>query len=525
VTIVASGAQPEVLAASETDRPRLEAVLRGLEPADTPDALAPAVDLALGLLRGSPGEAEAGDAALYVFTDRDAASLGLGAQDGAIRVETVGSPKDNAGITALSVHRDIFSAKQQVSAYVTVENFSDRPFSGTLRARLSDREIASLKAPIPAGGAATLKVGEPLPEGAVEIVLEPEDTLAADNRAWAILPGAGTVRIALFTRDDVFAAELREIASAIPHVKLEVYRPEEYGRLDPAGCAAAVFHRCEPEVEPQTNILLVCPPVESRIVHVTGDWVQGAGFLDWDEGHPVGRNLRGLQNVRLSGSRRMETPPWAKEAVVAATTAGDIPLLLCGAYRGRRTAVMGFDIAEVRLSRGENLPALILLLNTLRWLVADERPGIRTGETYEALLPAAGSGKEEARCTVIDPRGREFAERLKPGDPLVFAETDYAGRYLVSGGLARAAFVANLCDRSESDLRRPPQGEDLLSPEKVPAAATLPEAPPPDRTALLLALAFAVLLLEWAAWGMRRRRRGTPAPGRTGEKETVDHET
>lgn len=513
VTLIAAGARAEILASSEGDRQRIEALLRALAPADTPDSMAPAIQLALGLPGGSGG-AKRGEAELHIYTDRSSESLGLGRHPppANVRVECVGSAKANAGITSVSIYRNLFSSPPGVSAYVTVENLSGNELNGALRAAAKGREIASLPVKLPPGGSLTTQVGEKLPQGVVEIALDPMDALAVDNKAYLLLPGLKTVRIALFTRDMKCAEQFQRLAAAVPHLALEALNPDAYAAADMTPYKAAIFHRCEPEKEPGTNLLMICPPAKSRIVDVAAEWVPGVSFLNWDENHPVGENLRGLQGVPLGGARVIRTPSWARPVVISATNAGDIPLVACGDYGGRRAVVMSFDLSEIDLGRESSLPALILLLNAVKWLSADDRGQIKTGEPYETLVPEAarsarGKSADAAAGSyaVIDPKGGEERMSVKAGGPLVFSGTDYAGRYLVAGNAAEKTFVANLCSRLESDLRADEPGEDRVAVADVVAVGSSRHTHP-DRSALFFSLAALILLLEWLLWSMGTRR-------------------
>jgi hypothetical protein len=524
VTLVAAGARPAVLAAGEADGGRFETMLRGLEPADTPDGMAPALGMGMALLREgekrrrAPG-GTAEETYLYAFTDRSAESLGFGKETagGAIRIERVGTPKGNAAITSLSVYTDLFSPRQTASAYVTVENLSSARYSGTLRALSGGREIASQPVALAPGAALTTAVGEALPEGLVEIALDPPDALRVDNRAWAMLTGRRTERIALFTRDPACVRAFKDLAAAIPHVELTALSPDRLPSTDMAPYHTAVFHRCEPEQPPASNLLLICPPVKSALAPVRGEWATDIEFLNWDESHPLGENLRGLNDVPLSGARVLSLPPWARPVVISATKGGDIPLVLCGRARGRKVVVMGYDAAEIDYRKAGSLPALVLLLNSLKWLGTDERAQVKTGEPYEALLPEASGPAGSAKSfTVIDPHGKETAVSAAPGEPLVFAGTDYAGRYLLSGGEVSRSFAANLCSRAESDLRGDGEMGDRVTVEEV-VSVSVPPPPPPDRSAGFLLAAAALMLADWLLFSMRRRAASSPTPVDEGE--------
>lgn len=509
VTLITAGVRPEVRASATMDHARVEALIGGLGPSDVPDRMAPALQIALGLVReGERAKRKnplAGDALLHVFTDRTAESLGVGnlARGSPVELERVGSPKANAALTSIAVYKDLFSPQQQVSAYVTVENLSAKPFAGLLKGAVQGKTVAARSVTLEPGAALTTKVGEQFPEGVLEIALEPPDALPLDNRGYALLAGRKTVRIVLFTREPRCAAQFREIASAIPHLTLDVLSPDAYGSTDMASYQAAIFHGCEPMVEPVTNMLIIFPSPRSRIINVKQELVPGVSFLDWDEDHPLGENLRGLQNVPLAGARLLEVPSWARTVVRSATTGGDMPLVLCGEYRGRRTVITSFDMCDIELTKSNAMPALLLLLNALRWLAADERDGIKTGEAYTALLPAGGG------YTVISPLGREERLNVTGNEALVYDDTDQAGQYLVSGGAVRKRFVANLCSRAESDLREEWQGEDRVVAEEV-ASVGVPPREPPDRSALFFGIALLLLLAEWLIFSVMRPQ---PAQG------------
>jgi len=521
-TIITAGALTETPASAERDRSRLEEILAAMRPADTPDRMSPAIQDGVSMLEGSGGRAGAGKAEgkaeqtdVYIFTDRSADSLGLGVLNpaGPIHLERVGSPKGNAALTSISVYHDLFAPGRQASAYVTAENLSPRPFTGTLNGSIKGRRIASRGISLPPGGSLTVKVGEGLPEGLLEVALEPPDALPVDNKGYALLSGDKITRIALFTRDKRLASQLAGLAKAIPHMRLDLKNPAAYDPADMSSYQVSIFHACEPKIEPPTNMLLIFPSPGSRIVDVKGDVSSEVGFLDWDESHPVGENLRGLQNVPLSGSRIIGVPLWARPVAVSATSGGDIPLVLCGNYNGRKTAVMSFDISPLNLTASDSLPLLLLMLNLLKWLSADENNQLSTGDVYTALIPDTsagkdrdpGKGKSGATYTVINPRGMEENLNPTPGAPLVFSATDYAGEYLVSGGFTQKVFAANLSSRRESDLMVEQPAVENIAPEVAAAEASSSHSPP-DRGRLFMLLAAILLPAEWLVFCLFKKK-------------------
>ena len=523
VTLIAAGVWPEVLATSEGNRSRLEEILKAMYAADIPDRLAPAIDMAISAMRtgarsNKPGDDGDGEEAvrqwvpeLHIFTDRTAKSLGIEklAASGKIRLEHVGSPEGNRAITSLTVYRNAFLSGSCVSAFVTVENFSKSAFAGSLSVRSGEKEVYSKAIKLEPGGSVKTRIGECLPEGVMEVVLEPPDALPVDNRAYAVAAGTGKVRVVLFTRDRKCSNQFTALAAAIPNLELDIHSPRKYSSTDMKKYRLAIFHRCEPEEDPPTNMLIIFPPVRSRHIKVREGSIADMTFLDWDENHPVGGNLRGLNRVTPGECRYLELPPWGRAVVISAVTGGDIPLLICGEYKGRRVAVTSFDMSELELRGAGSTPLLVLLLNLISWLSSEEGDQIKTGEPYEALIPAAGQAEsggsgESTLCTVVNPRGRRIGVKVGPEGIVVFRDTEFIGRYELSGKGVERAFAANLCNRAESNLL-----DGGLCGDVVDVGGTIymevADRAVPDRTGLFLFILLALLLVEWFLYIAQRR--------------------
>jgi hypothetical protein len=252
VTLIGAGARPELLAHDEENRGKLEEIIGSLDAEDTPDRLAPALSMAFSLMEKGAGGESAAEPELAVFTDRSPESLGFGerGRTDTVRVVRVGSPKGNRAITSVSVFRNLFSSEQRVSCYVTLENFSDERFSGSLKVLDRGREVASKEVALGPREERTTKLGEGLPEGIFEVVLEPSDALEVDNRVYLLVGRKETLRVALFADDAGIRKQFHELAAAIPNVEIDVFSPAAYGRTDMGPYRLAIFHRWEPENEP-----------------------------------------------------------------------------------------------------------------------------------------------------------------------------------------------------------------------------------------------------------------------------------
>jgi hypothetical protein len=176
VTLIAAGARAEVLASAELNRAAVESALEGLSPADTPDNMAPALEMAFALLREGRGKQDAGaggppgrvrdeDVTVHIVTDRSGDALGIGDRGSGrkVHLERVGAPEGNTAITAIAVYGEPFTAGREVSIYVTAENFSEKTFSGSLRATADGKRIGARAVTLAPGEALTTKVGDRLP--------------------------------------------------------------------------------------------------------------------------------------------------------------------------------------------------------------------------------------------------------------------------------------------------------------------------------------------------------------------------
>lgn len=533
VTLIGSGAEPAILAAGEEDRSRVEEIIRKMDASDTPDRLRAAVELAGNLPAGNEaGGDSTGDKnlrpAIHIFTDRSRESLGLEEPPAGWEVsfQRVGRPMSNAAITALEIHHSPFFPSREKSIYATVENFSQKAFTGALSLLAGNRSLLHRRIRLEPAAARTFRLEclRPVPAGKLIARLTPSDELAVDNTAYAVVKSGGVRPVILAPRGGRVIAQWEELAQAIPGVKLEVRRPNSPPPAEIPASRVGVYYRGEPDEEPEMNLLLICPPVESRFLRGKEAWLPSVSFIDWDENHPVGKNLGGLNNVPLNGCRLFEVSSWARPVVFAATPEGDAPVVFCGEYRGRRTAIVGFDLAAIDLKSSRARPVLILLLNLLGWLCDDGERLIRTGDSFNPAAEQGGrdDGAEDAgkERVVFDPRGEAHRGGAAQGEKPTFLWAEEAGFYTVKDASGETVLAANLFNREESDLLGDGPDEKI-SPFR--AAAFPGELAPrgaapnvPDRRSLFLSFFLALIIAEWTFFSLRYR--GASAAGKE-EKE------
>jgi hypothetical protein len=498
-TLIAAGDEVEALALNDTDHARLAALVKGLKVTDTPGDMGEAVDYALSIIEGTvSGESdEERGRELYILSDRNMKSVGIERREPSLHYERFGDPLANQAITSLFLYREPFEAGKGDWAFVGIENFSDRDFNGVIALEAGNETVAEKEVRLDPHAADTF-VFSGLPAGLIRFKLAPEDALAVDNVAYAFVQSAKKQRGVLFTRDPICRRQFAQLASVVPRFSMEVRSPADYASTDLARYDFAVFHRCEPERLPPINMLIIEPSPRSRLVPVLAEGVEGMNFIDWNELHPVGKNLRGLHRVRIARGKVIGCPSWAEPVVISATGQGDVPLVICGTHEGRRIVVTSFDTSDLDIQKAASLPALILFLNIMDWITPDNVPLIKTGEPYETLVRAGGDAKDDV--VVLAPSGERLPAAVSEGGVAVFRETAYTGRYLIEGAGERRTFVANLLSRTESDLLETgaPDTAGTIAPGRLGILAD----PLIDRSALVLAVVMFIMLLEWLLYGM-----------------------
>jgi Ca-activated chloride channel family protein len=299
------------------------------------------------------------------------------------------------------------------------------------------------------GGDETVTLGGlPLDTRLVEAELvvdeEGRDSLATDNRAWAVRTTGGSGGVLLVTAGNGF---LEKGLNLIPGVELFKAAPQSY--LPEGDFALTVFDGFVPARLPSGNILIF-GPTDSPLVPVSGTVeLPQVGQVELND--PLLRFVD-LSDLHMASAARMEPPGWARVLVRAR---GGEPLLIAGESEGRRVAAFAFDLHRSDLPLKVAFP--ILLANLVEWLRPSTQvsgsSALSAGEAITVrLLPEAD------RVVVTAPGGREVTLSGASGREVQFASTDELGIYRVrqfagEGQLGpEERFAVNLFDRTESAI-------------------------------------------------------------------------
>lgn len=509
VSVIEAGRTARIVAAGSSDLGRIRIAIESIRPTAAQGDLADALELASELA------AQSGDAEVLVATDAALATVPTTSVDAPVRVLRVGDERGrrNQAIVALAV-RTAPSAVTR-SVFVSVANLDLETAQRRIELWGDGRLLESRTIDMDPQQKADVIIDDvPRDVAVVEVRLVggetadpavPPDQLAADDRAWAVVPPDRVRNVLLVGEGDAY---LETALSFLPNVNLWGTTPARYSRdvVRPDGTDwdLIIFERFVPTTVPDVPSLLIAPPSSSPIVEVTGKLTNpGIGTLLPDE--PVLRYVD-LTTTHIAEAVRLELPAWARTVIPGPRGA---PLLLTGVRSGVPTAVLAF---EPRLS---DLPLQvafpILIANLTGELMGGSAPpteAIEPGDPIALPLPAGATG-----LVVERPDGSlvTLAPGTAGGASVTFTQTDQLGVY------------------TATPIRDPaagPSGAGSAPPSPSPSAPASPSgspgAPPLDPDG---PIRFAVDLFDVAEStitpgspdAIERLGRTAPRPGSSGD--------
>jgi Ca-activated chloride channel family protein len=466
VMIVAAADRVHVALRWTSDRAAARGRLEALEPLDTPTDLAPAVDLALGEAESAPG------CQVVVLTDLPREASGAPpVRLAAVDWIQIGATDDNVAIGGLAVDAPPFAPLADTTATVLVRNHSHTPREIVLAASAGGVAWTRRELTLAPRATEPIVLGAPPAAGPLVVTIEPDDALAVDDRAVGWIPPAPALDVALFTDSPATAAAFADAGRAFGG-RVDVLPAAAPSRRD---ARVAVFDGVAPETA--MPALYLAPPARNGVCPV-GPERDDAAVADWDGEHPALAGVASLETIALPHATELVAPSWGRPIVTAATERGGFPFLVAGERDGRRIACLG--AAPTR--GGDDLPLLLLVLATVRWLDPAATSGALAATTgVPVALPAGGPMAEH------DP-----SLRVAGDPPVVVAER--TGFF----PLGRLTVAANLFDDRESDIGRSGAREWSAA-----AATTIAPTSVLERRVVgrwLYAVAAVLMAVEWLLW-------------------------
>ncbi len=453
VSVIAADRAARIVVNESTDLGRVRDAIEGIEVTASRGDLGDALELASKLA------ARSGDAQVLVATDAALASAPTGRVGAPVRVLPVGRDRANQAIVALAVRPSGSGVGRAV--FVSVANLDLEPATRRVELWSGDRLLEVRDVLLEPQARADVIVDDLPPDvTALEVRLtgqdpastEPPDQLAADDRAWAIVPEQRPRLILVVGEGDPY---LETALASLPGVELYGVTPDEYGpaseRKDGRPWDLIIFEGFVPATLPRTPILAIAPPRTSDLGEVSGALRDpGIGSIDPDE--PILRYVD-LSTLHIAAAQRMTLPEWARTIIPGPRGA---PLLYAGTHEGRPAAVLAFEPRRSDLPLQIAFPILLANL-TGELLGGSSTPtdAIEPGTPVELVIPEGA-----ASLTVTHPDGTvtELVPSTSGGTAVTFAGTNQPGIYTMTPVRDPAASAA-------------PSGGASGAPSSAPTAA------------------------------------------------------
>jgi hypothetical protein len=494
---------PRIVSGFTSDRLQLRDALDKMRAADTPTDLGSAIQLASSIAKDMQR--------IEIFLLSDGAGMvklprvptkGSGYTSVPMRFIGFGRKgAHNVGITALEIGQNPADQSER-QVFIALQNFSDTEKWPLLLELYHNENLIDVRELSLSPGERRSTIFDGVAgdvEGSIKAVIDIDDDLDVDDRAYYILGEPSALRVLLVTTGNLFLEEAIRTASA---ANIQLFREEpaaysadgEYNVVIFDGFIPDDLGSGEPRVRPY-NVIFVNPETDLPFGKLLF-YNDTPTVVDWNRSHPVMRFVD-LSNLQVHRSQNYEMHPWMKPLVESDMGA----LAWLGEHNGQRIIVLPFDIRPRPSNNFPMLPAFpILVSNALNWLAGTDAESsyrqVRTGEPLRLSLPSAAVDQV---MTVRKPDGEEV--KLRPKDSnIVFSGTDMVGIYQVTGAGLAQEFAVNLLDESESDIE--PADKIDISGQEI-ASSTVSAMNNREIWAGLVLLALVLLAAEW--WIYHRR--------------------
>lgn len=482
VMVVTAGPRPTVLQTFTADRTAVYETIRDLPATDGPNDLERAVALLRGL---APGP----DAEIVFVTDGSVSPRALAGLPQTVTLATVGDGPGGEGAPGAPANLAITSfelrERPDGSAFEvlsSVANYSTAAAAVDYRLTADDELVSVRTLDLEPGEERLITAVIPRTQGTVYTaeLVDNDDALDVDDRAYAAASGERPVRVQLVTPGNLF---LESFLSVYPNVQLTVVEsvdqdsPFDILVLDQVPGPA----RLRGNVVAFGTALPDGPftPMDTRELEQT---------VSARAAHPILEGVR-LDQIRIGRHAVGEMNPRA--TVLAA--AGEAPLLYT--YRRDDLTLVGttFGLGSSDIALRGSFP--VLMNNIIEWLAPVAPAGDVGYAPVGSVVPLYVPPGEEV--VVILPDGTVVRSTPRTS-PFEFARTGQAGIYEVRGESFRSHFAVTLADAAESDLENRLGNATRTEGQRVVVQAA---GYPVWHWIALLALL--VLVADWIVWARR----------------------
>jgi hypothetical protein len=481
MAVVSAGRTARLLVPFTADREALRRSIQAARPADEQGDIGEDMLFALSLR-----DARRGDQVVLVT---DGAFDSLGAVDPAapwMRVLTVGTPRDNTGITGLAFRRTL-GAEDAYELFVALRHAGRDPVSVPLTVTAGGRVVVSRTVTVPPGGDAGISMPWEGPTtGRIEARVQTGDDFPLDDRAYAVFAPARTVRVLLVGPGTWF---LQRALGSLPGVIVRTSPVLGMERAQPGTAAddVVIFDGVEPPPVGEGNYIFFASLPPNLPVKAAGA-LAAPPVTGWSRSDPLLASVA-LGGLSIGQALLMAPGPGFQTLAVS----GSAPLMLSWDHHGLKALLVAFESARSDLPLRPGFP--ILLANALAWFFPDWLTV--QADQVSAGAPRAIPASRSTAVAVVKPDGSRQPV-AEAGTAAEFFDTDRVGWYRVEADGGATEFAVNLASSAESDVT-PRFSVTAGSAGPAGTAASGPGVETAAWSAFALA-ALAVILLEWLAW-------------------------
>lgn len=440
ITLIEAGAQVRVPVSGTRDANAARAALAALRPGLGGADFTSALTLAAALAAREP------ESEVVILSDGRITVPENLTLPGRVRYIPIGSASDNQAIGAFSVHAEV--GGRDLTAFVQVANYGPRQVQRRLVLRGDNGQLITARdlSLAPNDVQAITIPALPPQEHGFEALLEGQDMLAGDDRAWSAGAATGKVNVQLVSAGNRF---LESALRLLPNVQVTLTQPNEYKGAPAEGIT--ILDSVVPTTTlPTGDLLIIAPPRSTAAFSVTGR-IEAPLPVPLVADDPLLRYVD-LRDVAIQEAAQLALPAWGRAAIIDGKTSA--PLLVVGEQDGRRLAVLAFDLRRSDLPLRVAFP--LLLANLVDTLAPGRASGaLANGEPGKPLAILAPSQAEALAVGLPDGRAVKLVPSagratLPAADQLGIYDVAWQDREGKSHSLGR--FAVNLFQAQESDI-------------------------------------------------------------------------
>lgn len=472
-------------------------------------------------------EKPAAPASVFLFTDgrvEDASQLVVQKFDAdKIKVTIAGTRADNVGILAMDARRN-YERPELLEVATTIQNFGAAPisFDATLYVDGKNLDIRSVELAAgaaaipensassqPPAGSLAVAAFDPVEfagGGLVEVVLNVDDALKADDKAWAIVDEPRHVKVLLVTSGNPFLENVLEtLPLELTQMSGSEYESAEDTRLidgERSAFDVVILDRHSTSRLPQGNYLFWGSVPKITGVS-TGRSIDDEVIFNWDDTHPVLRHVA-AEAIFVNQWLELKLPPEAVSVIdgqtspVMAYLTRDASQFLISAFS---LIIEGEDGGQyVNTSWVTTVDFVVFMQNSVQFLASNistvSKKSIMPGQPVTLPVP-----QRTDEIVVDRPDGTSDRVPTAGYQNVHYARTRSVGAYHIEPGVeGNDVFAVNLFNANESFVA--PVSTVKLGGAQVQASAGDITVNQPAWPHFLLALLI-ILILEWVVYNKR----------------------